>query len=404
MMRLWILLCCAVPSAIAFGCAGPRSEQPPHVTKHLSKELPAPNYPRTERDAATALTIRSAKDATEPVKNRPLNVLVLSAGGQYTAFAAGILHGWRDLGTRPDFDVYTGVSGGALAAVVLFAGPDYDPLLTRLFTETKTSDLIRSRPVIGLIRTQSVASAEPMRKKIETVIDADFIAAMRKSHAAGKRCFVATSNQNSRRLVVWDLGAIASLDRPDAPDMLRKILLATAAFPGVLPAVEIDVTIDGKRYQEYHVDGGTCTEAFIRLGENHPRPDPSDPSAKWLAGSNLYVIGNGKLYADTLEDRTPGALTRARSAASVLLASMYRLDLWKMYTLCHASGMKFQHCALPADVPIPSSALEFDPPSMRRMYTLGYDLVKCGELWRTTPPGFNDDEEELPRGGFDFVK
>jgi len=389
--------------AVLVGCAGPQIGTATHIVQHLPDEVAAPDYPRTERDAAQALYWQSTQNAfANPPKDRPLNILVLSAGGQYTAFAAGILHGWKDLGTRPDFDVITGVSSGALASAILFAGPDYAPTLTKFFTETKTEDLIRNSPVRGLLLEQSVASSEPMMQQIQQVVDAKFIAGMQASHRAGKRCFVATANQNSRRLVVWDLGAIACSGRPDTPQILHKILLATAAFPGVLPAVEIDITIDGQRYVEYHVDGGACTEAFVRFGENHPRPDPNDPSAKWLTGSNLYVIAGGKLYIDPLEERAPGALKRARSAASAMLASMYRLDLWKLYTICHVSGMRFHHCAVPQDFSVPSSSLEFDPIAMKQMYRLGYDLVKCGELWRMTPPGFDDDEEERPRSSLDF--
>ena len=44
------------------------------------------------------------------------NVLVLSGGGVNGAYTAGVLKGWTDSGTRPQFDVVTGISTGALIA------------------------------------------------------------------------------------------------------------------------------------------------------------------------------------------------------------------------------------------------------------------------------------------------
>src|SRR5713101_2715938 len=43
----------------------------------------------------------------------PLNVLAISGGGMYGAFDVGVLHGWTESRTRPQFDVVTGVSTGA---------------------------------------------------------------------------------------------------------------------------------------------------------------------------------------------------------------------------------------------------------------------------------------------------
>jgi predicted acylesterase/phospholipase RssA len=45
-----------------------------------------------------------------------INFLALSGGGQNGAFGAGLLNGWTDAGTRPEFEVATGISTGALIA------------------------------------------------------------------------------------------------------------------------------------------------------------------------------------------------------------------------------------------------------------------------------------------------
>ena len=67
---------------------------------------------------------------------RPIvNFLALSGGGADGAFGAGILAGWTAKGTRPEFDVVTGVSTGALTAPFAFLGPRYDDALKKVFTE-----------------------------------------------------------------------------------------------------------------------------------------------------------------------------------------------------------------------------------------------------------------------------
>src|SRR5207244_2203406 len=53
-------------------------------------------------------------------ETRPLNVLAVSGGGKYAAYAAGLLQGWTQSGTRPQFDVVTGISSGALIAIYAF--------------------------------------------------------------------------------------------------------------------------------------------------------------------------------------------------------------------------------------------------------------------------------------------
>ena len=61
---------------------------------------------------------------------RPVvNFLALSGGGCDGAFGAGVLAGWTASGKRPEFDLVTGVSTGALTAPFAFLGPKYDEAL-----------------------------------------------------------------------------------------------------------------------------------------------------------------------------------------------------------------------------------------------------------------------------------
>jgi hypothetical protein len=54
------------------------------------------------------------------------NLLAISGGAEDGAFGAGLLVGWSDAGTRPVFDLVTGVSSGALIAPFTFLGREHD--------------------------------------------------------------------------------------------------------------------------------------------------------------------------------------------------------------------------------------------------------------------------------------
>jgi predicted acylesterase/phospholipase RssA len=80
-------------------------------------------------------------------KGRPFVYLALSGGGGGGAFGAGVLNGWSESGTRPEFSVVSGVSTGAPIAPFAFLGPDYDDRLRQIYAYGEARRLIgRSIP------------------------------------------------------------------------------------------------------------------------------------------------------------------------------------------------------------------------------------------------------------------
>ena len=398
------------------GCSALRGRGRPPLAPHEVQRSQddagrAAGYPNIEKQTyetlAAALAAKPADAPPAPesalAPPRPLQILAVSGGGQYGAYGAGLLVGWTQSGQRPEFDVITGISSGAFVASISFLGPKWDWLLTKVFTTTTTKDLIKTQPVRSLLTTQSLSSSAPMKALIDRDVNREFCDDLRAQHQRGRRCFIGTMNQNTRRVVIWDLGAVACNGRPDADDLVRKILLAAAAVPFLLPAVEFDVTVNGVNYREAHNDGGTVCQSFVRLPPSAPPTDPAAPARRWLAGSKTYVIAGGKVFVDPVEGR-PSALGRARGAASSSLYALYRADLWRVYAICAASGMEFRHTAVPQDTVVSPSAFEFDPVAMTQLYKLGYDRVLSGDAWSHAPPGTTPDEAELPRAGFDFTR
>ena len=88
---------------------------------------------------AEKLRTKAVADAkakrTKDAPWREKNILCLSGGGSFGAFSAGVLCGWTCQGTRPEFDVVTGISTGALIAPFAFLGPAYDGAMKDFFTK-----------------------------------------------------------------------------------------------------------------------------------------------------------------------------------------------------------------------------------------------------------------------------
>ena len=80
------------------------------------------------------------------------NYLAISGGGANGAFGAGLLVGWTEAGTRPEFDFVTGISTGALIAPFAFLGPAYDDQLKAVYTQYSTSDMIEKRGFFKIIK------------------------------------------------------------------------------------------------------------------------------------------------------------------------------------------------------------------------------------------------------------
>jgi hypothetical protein len=320
----------------------------------------------------------------------------------YGAYAVGVLAGWTATGTRPEFDVVTGVSTGALIANYAFLGKEYDRQMVESYTSISDRDIYRKRPLGSALFSDAAASSAPLKRLIEAQVDDNAMAAVARAHLAGRRLYVGTTNIDTRRLVIWDMGAIAASGRPDAKDLYRKILLASASPPGFLPPVEIDVEVNGRRFTELHVDGGASTGLFLRASTLNIDREALEAGKQPLAGSDAYAIVAGKLYADpACTDRR--AVKLGESALHSLLYSQTRGELFRIYTLCLLGGMKFHLASIPEGFRAGSDAMSFDADEMRRLYEAGYAAATGGRAWRDTPPGAEPYEQTRPRTGTQFL-
>jgi predicted acylesterase/phospholipase RssA len=323
-------------------------------------------------------------------ETRPLNVLAIAAGGKYATYSAGVLSGWTATGTRPKFDVVTGVSGGALLAVLAFLGSEYDKQAEELFINITRRDLFRISPVRSLITRGSIASTEPMAEQIERVVNDCVVAEIAQAHREGRRLFIPTGNRTSLRVAIWDVGAVAASGRPDAAVLVRKILLAAASHPGFAPPVEFDITLNGVHYRELHGDGGNLIQTFVQTANGLPK------------GSNVYLISAGKLYRD-MQDERPRPVSAVVTAASNALYALYRADVSNIYALCAVSQARFHMLATPPEVKVTAGSLSFNREDQQQLFDAGYRQIAIGPGWLTAPPWSQPGQPLTPRTGLDYV-
>jgi len=194
----------------------------------------------------------------------PAHLLALSGGGDAGAFGAGLLVGWTAQGSRPEFKLVTGISAGALIAPFAFLGPQYDEILRAVSTSMGPGDAFRRRSVLSGITSDGMADGAPLARLIAKYVTPEVLAAVAGEYQRGRFLLIGTTDLDAGRAVMWNMGAIASSNAPGALELFRKIMLASTSIPGVVSPVMIDVDIDGKPFQEMHVDGGRAISTLIQ--------------------------------------------------------------------------------------------------------------------------------------------
>lgn len=338
----------------------------------------------------------------EAPTGRQYQVLALSGGAVYGAYTAGVLNGWTRAGNRPNFDIVTGISTGGLISNFAFLGPAYDQRLGELYTNITSDDVYHKRPTISILWSESAATSKPLKRIIDSQVDCDFLAQIGQQHACGRRLYIGTTDLDHRKLVIWDMGAIASSRRPDAVELYRKIVLASASVPGFFPPVPIDVTVNGQQFSEWHGDGGATSQVFVPASVLKFDRATLQAGKKPLTGSDVHVILAGKLYADP-QCIEPKITSIAGGALSSLTYAQARNDLIRIWTICQLSGMHYHATSIPQDFPATLDSLSFKPDEMRKLYELGFCHGMAHHSWRRTPPGTEANEQYVPRAGTDFL-
>jgi len=353
--------------------------------------LPRTPYAASDAAASTVLDLGELRRyADEPastflgtnVSSRagPISYLALSGDGAGGAYRAGVLNGWTAAGTRPKFAAVSGVSTGALIAPFAFLGPAYDATLRDIYTSGIAESLLNTPNIVHAVFGSGLFGNARLRELVARYIGQDMLVAIAAEHAKGRDLLIVTTNLDTQRTVIWDMGRIAAIGSPQALILFRDVVGASASIPVVFPPMLIDAEANGRRFQEMHVDGGvtapvlTLPEAFLLRNEGF---------AKGLR-MNIYVLINDKVERDFQLVRNSTIDIAARASASVTKTQI-RSVLYETYEFARRNSLGFNVTYIDRDVPSPGSS-GFETSYMRSLYQYGYDKAKTGDFWAKAPP------------------
>jgi len=311
--------------------------------------------------------------------------LAISGGGGDGAYGAGVLNGWTRAGNRPQFEIVTGISTGALSAPYAFLGSAYDGKLKEIYTTIDDSDVMKKKGAISGIFGSSMTDNGPLKALVAKYVTQDLIDKIAIEYGKGRRLLVGTTNLDAQRPVVWDMTAIAASGNPDRLQLFRNVLVASAAIPGVFPPQLIKVTADGKLYEELHVDGGTTTQAFLVSAQNSLKE--VDKALNFPRKRSLYIIMNGS-FAPQAEKTETKTLAIAARSISTLIKNQSIGDAYRMYAQCQKDGIAYNITSIPPTFTDKAKS-EFDQGYMRKLYEVGYQAGAASTAWDKEPPDYN---------------
>jgi hypothetical protein len=378
---------------------GPRGKRLPAPPTQHDSQVEAVGFPgvRLSVDEADE-ALRNVADRLAPL--RPLlggsdfNILALSGGAAGGAFGAGALVGLTKAGTRPDFAIVTGVSTGALIAPLAFLGSEWDDRLADAYVGGHAAELLSIRrlgPPVG----PSLFRGDALDGLVAPFFDLEVIQAVAREHARGRRLLIATTNLDSQKATIWDMGAIATRGDEAALRLFRDVLVASATLPGLFPPKLIDVEApDGeggtKRYQEMHADGGIAAPLFLM----------PDALLRWrelgqrLRRGRVYVIFNTVL--DPSPRTTPPGVTSIMGRAfETMLRFSYRQALSVAAGFCARHNLPLWTASIPNSFEN-FNMMKFETAQMRRTFDDAHALALSGRLWSSAIP----EPESLWRGLF----
>jgi predicted acylesterase/phospholipase RssA len=385
------------------GCASLEGERADAVpTAGLANAAALPNMPGVRSWADEApIDVKAAVRKRVPgiprlaqkaqrTGGRPVvEILALSGGGRDGAFGAGVLAGWTARGNRPEFEVVTGVSAGAIIAPFAFLGPKWDDKLKQVWTAHAAEEIATPQLIKGLFGGGSaLADTKPLERLIAQYVDRTMLDAIAAEYRKGRILMVITTNLDAQRPMIWNLGEIAASRQPGAIELFRKVILASSAIPGAFPPVEIQVSAGGRTFTELHVDGGTTREVFI-LPVEAPL-SAYDALYETPPARRIYLIQNNKRspeYSAVKKQTIPIAMR----AIATLIKNQSRGDIYRIYRTARDGGADFNYLSVPETFEFHSAGV-VDQAYQSALFDVGAKVGRSGRDWAKAPPDVRLDK------------
>jgi len=318
-------------------------------------------------------------------------VLVISGGGDWGAFGAGVLKGWgRVKGelARPQFDVVTGVSTGALIAPFAFLGDDQSiDRIVELYRNPKEDVAVSRGWLFFLPNNPSFFTLPGLERDLRAALDRGMIERIAAAEGTGRALLVNTTNVDFGDMRAWDIVAEAKRSLAgNNEDHVRTILLASAGIPAIFPARGIG---------DYLYVDGAITGNILYGGR--AREDESFP-ALWLAAHpkramprlRYWVIFNNQIRfpPQVTQDRWPDIMSRTTimsTQASTVNSMRHLYAQAEISRLKYRADVEVRVMAVP-DAWVPPKPGSFQAEVMNELADLGEKMGADPASWRTDPP------------------
>ena len=378
MRRLLLLL-------LLTACAS-TPERPARPTDQLMAARNTIDQQRTE--AFNALMGPFLKRAES---KKTLDFLIISGGGDWGAFGAGVLKGWGkvkgDL-ARPEFDAVTGVSTGAMIAPFAFLGDD-DSIerIVKLYRNPR-EDWVRSRGMMFFLPNNPSFFALPgLEREMEQTLDHRMLERIAAQAGSGRNLIVNTTNidlgDNQPFDIIAETKAALAANNPGR---VYSVLLASAGIPAVFPARGIGdyLYVDGAITGNI-LFGGRAHEADSFPGRWHAaHPKTPMPRVRY------WVIFNNQMRfpPEVVRERWPDIMSRATIMATQTSTKNSMRHLFaqaEVVRLKYGADVQVRVMSVPESW-VPPKPGSFVSEVMNELADLGEKMGADPSSWQTEAP------------------
>jgi patatin-like phospholipase len=320
-----------------------------------------------------------------------IDLLIISGGGDWGAFGAGVLKGWSKIKgelARPQFDVVTGVSTGAMIAPFAFLGDDESiERIVQLYRHPK-KDWVSSRGFFFFLPNNPSFYALPgLEREMRTALDRPMLERIAAEGKSGRGLLVNTTNIDLGDMHAWDIVAETkrALETGDE-ERIYSILLASAGIPAVFPARGISDYL----YVDGAITGNILYGGRVRESESLAAQWRAKYPKRPMPRFRYWVIFNNQFRfpPQVTQERWPDIMSRATIMAtqtSTVNSMRHLFAQAEINRLKYGADVEVRVMAVPENW-VPPSPGTFQADVMNALADLGEQMGADPSKWRTEPP------------------
>ena len=320
-----------------------------------------------------------------------VDLLIISGGGDWGAFGAGVLKGWGKVAgdlARPKFDVVTGVSTGAMIAPFAFLGDDESiGRIVDLYRHPRPDWVKTNGLVFFLPNNPSFYSLPGLEHEMRAKLDRPMLERIVAESAGGRTLIVNTTNIDLGEMRAWDIVAETRVALKNNDEQhVYSVLLASAGIPAVFPArtlgdyLYVDGAITGNILY-----GGRVQEKdsfYARWRSAYPK-DPLPRVRYWVIFNNQF-----RFPPQITQERWPDIMGRATIMAtqtSTVNSMRHLFTLAELTRVKHGADVQVRVMAVP-DSFVPAKPESFNAEVMNTLADIGEQMGADPKSWRTEAP------------------